>query len=82
MLEKVIVLHDYLSALYRTAIDSGHILDFPWMALMEAVKHSPSVRPLRVLWRTQLNPPKFNVRRFQQDSGVNSVDFAEDWLVF
>ncbi|XP_048769002.2 uncharacterized protein LOC125675414 [Ostrea edulis] len=53
-------------------------ISHPWTALMEAVKQSPSFRPLKVLWRTQLNPPKFNVKIFDTNSRSMAVDFPED----
>ncbi|XP_061165316.1 uncharacterized protein LOC133174252 [Saccostrea echinata] len=45
----------------------------PWEALTEAVERSPSVKPLKVLWRTQLNPPRF----FSLKSEDNHWNF--DW---
>ncbi|XP_062577216.1 uncharacterized protein LOC134239077 [Saccostrea cucullata] len=36
----------------------------PWEALTEAVERSPLVTPIKVLWRTQLNPPRFSCQKF------------------
>lgn len=47
--------------------------DCPWLALMDMMKTSSDIRPLRVLWRTQLNPPRF------LHSNDRWPDIQENW---
>lgn len=48
---------------YLRNVDKDKVGHCPWQTLLESVKNSVAVRPLKVLWRTQINPPRLSHER-------------------
>lgn len=71
---------DYSFPIFRTYlhnVDTDREGNCPWRAVLESVRNSVTVRPLKVLWRTQLNPPRFSHEALDWPTENNS--FIENW---
>lgn len=64
---------------YLHNIDTDKVGHCPWQTLLESVKNSVAVRPLKVLWRTQINPPRLSHERL--DWPTENNPFIENWYI-
>uniref|UniRef100_A0A8W8KMB3 Uncharacterized protein n=1 Tax=Magallana gigas TaxID=29159 RepID=A0A8W8KMB3_MAGGI len=63
---------------YLHNIDTDKVGHCPWQTLLESVKNSVAVRPLKVLWRTQINPPRLSHERLDWPTYHENYPFIEN----